>query len=82
MENQNQNSNEPTREEMAFVQALHLNILEEIGKKSHRVFEVPIVQALTYNTIQVLNNLYLSDELGTNGEIEEENISIEDKEVK
>lgn len=57
----------PTKEElltdgwMIRMQKVHLDYLEEWAARLPRLYGVPVTQTLTYELVQIINNLYIKE---------------------
>ena len=66
--NDNQNEDLLSPESLAKAQENNLNFIEDVTKQSLSVSGVPVLNTLSYEFIQILNNMYLQDILGDSGE--------------
>jgi len=67
-----QNNNDPlSKENLGKAQESNLNFIEEFTVGTITLCNVPVLQVLSYEFIQILNNMYLQEILGDEEETEE-----------
>ncbi len=56
------------KETLQQAQTRHIKVIEAWGKEQRKIAGVPVVQMLNYDLVQVINQIYLQEFLGSEQE--------------